>query len=73
MKKLLELHSKTNREKHNQDLLERMKSGENLQRYSSQASWFPPRPIIKKDNGAIEMLYGVKRSSHLSSQTPEKK
>lgn len=73
MKKLLEFHSKTNREKHNQDLINRMKSGENLQRYSSQSSWFPPRPVIKKDLSAIETLYGEKRtSSRLSSHTPEK-
>lgn len=73
MNKLLDFHSKTNREKHNQDLIDRMKSGENLQRYSSQASWFPPRPVIKKDPGAIETLYGKSSSSHLSSQSPEKK
>ena len=57
MSKLLDFQSKRHREKHNEDILERMKSGESLQRYSAQDSWYPPRPVIKKDRNAISMIY----------------
>jgi hypothetical protein len=74
MKKLFEIHSKNNRDLHNKDLIERMKSGDTLQRYNAQSSWFPPRPVIKKDLKAIDMLYREKKElSEQSVQTPEKK
>ncbi len=63
MTKIFEIHSKGTRESHNREIIERMKSGDTLQRYSTQSSWFPPRPVIKKDLKAIETLYRHKDSS----------
>lgn len=71
MKNLFEFHSKGSREKHNQDIIERMKSGDTLQRYTAQSSWFPPRPVIKKDVSAIEMLYGLKDKGGVSSRSTQ--
>ncbi len=45
------------RKSHNEELIRRMKSGEALWSYDSQASWFPPRPTIEKDPEAIKRLY----------------
>jgi hypothetical protein len=45
------------RKSHNEQLIRRMKSGEPLWSYDSQASWFPPRPTIEKDPEAIKRLY----------------
>lgn len=45
------------RKKHNEQLIRRMKAGEQLWSYDSKASWFPPRPIIEKDPEAIKKLY----------------
>jgi hypothetical protein len=74
MKKLFELNSKNNRDLHNKELIERMKSGETLQRYTAQSSWFPPRPMIKKDLKAIETLYREKKDPlDQSAANPEKK
>jgi hypothetical protein len=47
-----------------------MKSGESLWTYDSKASWFPPRPIIEKDQDAINRLYqGSKGESNYSDPT----
>lgn len=59
--KKLDFHALSNREKHNREVLERMKTGDPLQRYSSEASWFPPRPIVKKDENALKLLYKEKK------------
>lgn len=45
------------RKKINEDILKRLKSGENLQDDASK-TWFPPRPIIKKDANKVKELYG---------------
>lgn len=45
------------RREHNGDLIRRMKDGETLTSFDSTSSWFPPRPIVKKDQRAIERLY----------------
>ena len=45
------------RKKHNEQLIRRMKAGEQLWSYDSKASWFPPRPMIEKDPEAIKRLY----------------
>ena len=45
------------RKKHNEQLIRRMKAGEQLWSYDSKASWFPPRPMIEKDPEAIRRLY----------------
>lgn len=63
MSKLFEIHPKGTRESHNREIIDRMKSGDTLQRYSTQSSWFPPRPVIKKDLRAIETLYKSKDDS----------
>jgi hypothetical protein len=47
------------RKKHNEDLIRRLRAGEPLQRFDSRASWFPPRPIIEKDDKAIAKLYST--------------
>ena len=36
------------RNKHNKDLIDRMRQGDSLQSQTASDSWFPPRPIIKK-------------------------
>lgn len=57
-----EKHSKSRTDKrreHNQDLLRRMRSGESLRTVDSRSSWFPPRPIIQKDQEAISRLYNL--------------
>ena len=45
------------RKKHNEDLINRMKQGESLQTQSASDSWFPPRPVIKKNSAALRELY----------------
>ena len=50
--------SERRRHDHNRQLLEKMVSGEPLWAFDSNASWFPPRPVVKKDPKAIEKLYG---------------
>jgi hypothetical protein len=45
---------------HNKDLIERMKKGESLLKYDTGASWYPVRPVIKKDVNAIKKLYDKK-------------
>ena len=58
MKKVTELRSRNLRDDRNSDVLRRMRSGEQLTSFDSQSSWYPPRPIIEKDQGAIRKLYG---------------
>jgi hypothetical protein len=43
---------------HNNELLRKMKAGENLTTADTFSLWFPPRPIIKKDTDIIKTLYG---------------
>ena len=45
------------RKKKNEDLIKRMKAGETLSSFNAQASWFPPRPDIKKDAKIIKELF----------------
>jgi hypothetical protein len=47
----------------NQDLIKRMQDGEPLQQFNSELSWFPPRPIIEKDQKALDKLYYDKSES----------
>jgi hypothetical protein len=49
---------KETRKKANEELLRKMKSGESLKMVSVQSTWFPPRPIIKKNEDKIKELYG---------------
>lgn len=48
-----------NRKKRNKDLLKRMQDGDPLQTHDAYSSWYPPRPVIKKDKDAISKLYHV--------------
>ncbi len=57
------MRTKVTRQKHNLEIIQRMRSGDSLQRYSAQSSWYPPRPVVKKDSDAIQFLYGGKRES----------
>ncbi len=50
----------------NKELMRRVRSGESTNSFDSFASWFPPRPIIKKDPQAIGVLYG--KASESSSE-----
>ena len=45
------------RRQHNHDLIRRMRGGDPLNAFDSKASWFPPRPVIKKDQVLVERLY----------------
>lgn len=47
------------RRQHNLDLMRRMRGGESLNAYDSKASWYPPRPVIKKDDKEISRVYDV--------------
>lgn len=57
------------RKQRNADLLRRMRSGEPLTSFDSRASWFPPRPIIKKDAREIERLYHGSSAQNSDQQT----
>jgi hypothetical protein len=46
------------RKQKNKDLVERYKKGESIQLIPSSATWFPQRPIIKKDEKIVKELYG---------------
>lgn len=46
------------RRERNAELLRRMNTGESLSSFNSFSSWYPPRPIIEKNDEAIEKLYG---------------
>ncbi len=58
MKKVTGLRSQNLRQDRNSELLRRMRTGEQLTSFNSYSSWFPPRPIIEKDESAIHKLYG---------------
>ena len=60
------------RNKHNKDLIDRMRQGDSLQSQTASDSWFPPRPIIKKNDSAMRTLYsGVE--DQVSEQKNEEK
>jgi len=49
----------------NSELLRRMRNGDSLTSYDSAASWFPPRPIIEKDEKALKQLYGRRKTDKM--------
>ena len=49
--------SKEQRKKENEALIERMRKGESLAMVSVSSTWYPPRPVIKKD---LSLLFGEK-------------
>lgn len=48
------------RQKHNKNIVERMKRGEDLVEFDEMESWFPPRPMVKKDKKLMAKLYDNK-------------
>ena len=61
------------RKKHNTDLLRRMQTGDSLVSFDNSASWFPPRPLVRKDKEAIKRLYSLSGdiSSDIDSEEKE--
>ncbi len=51
------------RRAHNAELIKKMRRGENLEAYDAESTWYPLRPIIKKDKAAIRMLTSKKVSN----------
>lgn len=56
------------RTNHNRELLKRMEAGESLSSFDSQSSWFPPRPVLEKDQEAVKRLYG---NASTTNRVPE--
>ena len=63
---------KENRQKHNLDLLRRMRTGEALYSFDSQSSWYPPRPILEKDAKALTELYGKDGEKRPERRSPNR-
>jgi len=55
--------------KANQRILDKMKRGESLVIVPAEATWFPPRPLIKKSKEDIEKLYGIKKEQGSVDET----
>ena len=51
------MDNKKRRDKRNKDIVSRLKRGESTRTVPPEATWWPPRPIIKKDPEAIKRLY----------------
>ena len=45
------------RQERNSDLIRRMLAGESLSSFDNRASWYPPRPMIKKDEREVARVY----------------
>jgi hypothetical protein len=60
--------SKNLRKERNEDVLDRLKKGDSLSSFDSYASWYPPRPIIKKDPKALGKLYGSRTNNDMPVQ-----
>ena len=60
------------RRDHNADLVRRMKDGEALTSFDSTSSWFPPRPIVQKDQRAIDRLYGDHEGKNSADESERK-
>jgi len=51
--------AKQKRIENNKRLSDMVKNGEKIPTsFTSQNSWYPPRPVIKKDAKAVKKLYG---------------
>ena len=46
------------RQEKNNDIIRRLKKGDSLQ-YDATNTWFPPRPVIKKDEKVLKKLYNT--------------
>lgn len=49
------------RKEKNESIVERVKLGLSVAAYSPAATWFQPRPIIKKDKNALDFGLNEKR------------
>lgn len=65
MKKISMLQIHSLRKQRNSHIVERLRNGDSLSSFNSQASWFPPRPLVDKDRDALQRLYG--KSSDLAA------
>ncbi len=54
------------RNRHNVDLLLRVRSGEVLHEINTVENGFPPRPLVQKDKRNIHRLYGLRLNGHLA-------
>ena len=63
MKKVDAEKIKKLRSDHNKDILKRLEEGASLKSYDSESSWFPPRPLIEKDEQAMARLYNEEQGS----------
>jgi len=61
------------RRQHNSELIRRMRNGDSLNAIDSRASWFPPRPILKKDASEMSRVYNqaAVRTSGAPSKSSE--
>lgn len=73
MKKLSTTDSQNLRKVRNKELLQKMKNGEKLMSFDSQASWFPPRPPVKKDDKELSRLFGTTASPKVLSKKSRSK
>ena len=62
MKSVEQLSS--HRKHRNRCIIKRMREGEPLHSFDSWSSWFPPRPIVKKDPKAMLQLYRPSKNSN---------
>ena len=77
MKNISKKRAQELRRERNLNLLRRMVNGDPLTAFNSASSWFPPRPIIKKNAADVELLYGASLDKRLLSaaegEDPEEK
>jgi hypothetical protein len=52
------MNDQERRRRANAALLEKFRNGESTAMVEAQATWWPPRPIIKKDPAAIARVLG---------------
>jgi len=50
------------RKQHNSEVIQKLRSGEDLIRFDSYASWFPTRPTVSKDKKLMKTLYSAEPS-----------
>jgi len=52
------------RKRENRELIRRMRCGEQLWSFDSQASFYPPRPLTKKDPELVKKLFGTQANGN---------
>lgn len=56
-KHLGSIMSKETRKEHNSSVLDRFFNGESLSSFRAMDSWFPPRPVIKKNKKTLKFIF----------------